>query len=341
MSFISETKNIVSKVGGIIKKTYGPLSPLDNDFTNFTWGNLRYPLDVGDNNIYPHTVEFQCWLPDPTGVSRENISKLPQSVGKRAESLGIPRPLSVGRDLTVNENQKYTSRSTDFTRRAIVSDLIVLYNPAASWTDTVSNDYQTKSITEAMGNAGLVIEAGSSLINSIKNGELDTSIINVVGEAIGAKVAKRLGMDPGVIKDVGLQSLGYAVNPQFEQVYGSTAMREFQFAFTMTPRNVKEAQACLDIVYRFKYHASPEYTVGGGRYVIPPSYFNIEFKYLGAQNPAMPKISTCVLKQLDVSYSGNLEQFTSFTDGKPVQIAMTMQFVELEMMHKALRDIGF
>jgi hypothetical protein len=351
MSFISDVQNTVNKVGGVIKKTYGPLSALESDTkkTNFTHGNLRYPLDVGDNKIYPHTVEFQCWIPKPTTTeidNRQPPSAMPSSVGERATGLaarvinkdkitGLPTP-------KVNTNQEYNSRLVDFTRRADISDLIVMYNPAASWTDTVTNDYQNKSITEAMGKIGIIVEGGSSIMEALKiDKSLPATAYAAALEAITGAVTKKLGMDSQVMKDVGFQSQGYAINPQFEQIYGSTAMREFQFVFNMTPRNEKEAETCLNIVRRFKYHASPSYTGGGGRYITPPSYFDIEFKYLGSQNRAMPLISTCVLQKIDVSYAGGLEQFASFADGKPVQMTMTMQFVELEVMHKTLRDMGY
>jgi Tail-tube assembly protein len=348
MSFISETKSIISKVGGVIKKTYGPLSPLDNPMTNFTWGNLRYPLDVGDNNVFPHTVEFQCWIPKPTGQDWSNYGKrseMPTSVGKRATGIaarsinvneaGVPMP-------TVNTNQQYNKRLLDFTRRADPSDLIVLYSPTASWTDTATNNYEAASMTDAIGGLGMVVEAGQSIKEYYKgNEQLPTTAIAAAYEAIVGVASKALGADGGIMKDVGFQSQGYAINPQYEQIYKGTGFREFQFVFKMTPRNEKEAEAAFNIARRFKYHASPEYTAGGGRYIVPPSYFDIEFKYLGVPNPALPRVSTCVLQKLDVSYGGDLEQLASFKDGKPVQITMTMQFIELETMHKALRDIGY
>lgn len=356
MSFISQTKSIISTVGSVVKKTYGPLSPLnDGRFTNNTWGNLRYPLDVGDNNIFPHTVEFQCWLPKPTGQDWDNYGKrngnMPQSVGKRATGLASSSqfgPLADGYKLPtpkVNDNQQYNKRVIDFTRRAEISDLIVMYAPAASWTDTATNSYETASMTDAIGKIGMAVEAGSSIIDALKGEGIPSTAIATAYEALvgalGKKYGKKLGMDAGVIREVGFQSQGYALNPQFEQIYKATEMREFQFVFKMTPRNEKEAQVAFDIVKRFKFHASPEYTVGGGRFIVPPSYFDIEFKYLGAQNRALPLISTCVLTKLDVSYGGDLEQFASFADGKPVQITLNLFFTELETMHKKLRDLGY
>jgi len=352
MSFISEIKNSVRTIGGVVKKTYGPLSPLDEGrFTNYTWGNLRYPLDVGDNNIFPHTVEFQCWLPKPTGQDWDNYGKrngtMPQSVGKRATGLTSQfGPLAGGYKLPpttpkVNENQAYNKRVIDFTRRAEISDLIVMYAPAASWTDTATNNYENASMTDAVGKAGMLVEAGTSIIDYFKGENVPATAIATAYEALTTVLGKKLGMDAGVMRDVGFQSQGYALNPQFEQIYKATEMREFQFVFKMTPRNVKEAEVAFDIVKRFKFHASPEYTVGGGRFIVPPSYFDIEFKYLGSQNKALPLISTCVLTKLDVSYGGDLEQFASFTDGKPVQITLNLFFTELETMHKKLRDMGY
>lgn len=340
MSFIKEIGSTIAKVGDVAKKTYGPLSPL-NEYTNYTWGNLRYPLDVGDNNVFPHTVEFQCWIPTPTGQDFDNYGARPEppsSAGKRATNLParvIPTTPKV------NENQQYNKRLIDFTRRAERSDLIVMYNPSTSWTDTVTNNYDTASLTSAVGKIGMLVEAGSSITEYLKGDKaMPTTAIASAYEALVGALGKKFGMDSEVMRDVGFQSQGYALNPQFEQVYKATEMREFQFVFKMTPRNEKEAEAAFNIIRRFKYHASPEYTAGGGRFVVPPSYFDIEFKYLGEWNKSLPKISTCVMTKIDVAY-GETEQFASFKDGKPVQTTLTMTFVELETMHKRLRQEGY
>jgi hypothetical protein len=125
-------------------------------------------------------------------------------------------------------------------------------------------------------------------------------------------------------------------------LYGGTDLREFQFDFTMTPRSLEEAVMIKRIVDSFKMHGSPAYKEGGlGRYIIPPSYFDITFKFKGGDTSWLPQISTCVLKSLDVDYSGGLEQWATHADGSPIQVRMILVFAELEMMHKKLRMRGY
>jgi len=228
-----------------------------------------------------------------------------------------------------------------------------MYSPV-SWMDRHNNVYNEQSITAAFGAVGAVIEATSSLAEEFKKGGDDWkmklgNVMNKAGEmangpmgmeAAGA-IAGAFGMDGGVIRDAGLTALGYAMNPQFEMLYGGTNLREFQFDFTLTPRNEKEAETIRKIIKTFKWHASPEYVKTQGRYIIPPSYFDITFLFNGQGSKWLPWISTCVLKTIDVDYSGGLDQWATHADGSPIQTKMTLIFTELEMMHKKLRKLGY
>lgn len=257
---------------------------------------------------------------------------------------------SGGSTMRVNQNQAFNNRITDWTRRASPGETIAMYMPAGGWMDRISNAYQQQSMTAAMGNWGAVLEVASGVIQEWKNsgGEAGwEKAMDTLKGAGGVEAAAKigggmLGMDTGVLTDAGLNSMGYALNPQFEMLYSGTDLREFQFDFIMTPRNEKEAKVIQNIIKLFKYHASPAYVPGGmGRYIMPPSYFDITFMYNGAQSDWLPKISTCVLKSFDVDYTGGLEQWATHADGSPIQVKMTMIFAELEMMHKALRKEGY
>jgi len=362
MSFITQIGAAVREVGNIAKKTYGPLSALEQSGSgvNFTYGNLRYPLDVGDTHLYPHTVEFQCWVPIPTGLkdSGGNVFTGAQ-FSKTPTSAGVSKPIGVNTsldDLASNINLVSDPRTiTNISHRAKKSDLIALYIPQGAWNDSHGNDYQTKSLTDALGTfGGMGVEAISSLVGLWKEGGSLSAASNVLGSAVkmGTEGVIRAGIlalnetvdasiDADTLVGVGLSSMGYAINPQFEVIYGSTEMRSFNFDFTMTPRNIAEAESCINIVKRLKYHASPMYSGGGGRYITPPSYFNIQLKYMGKLNENLPLISTCVLNKIDVNYSSGLEQFSTYKDGMPIQINMVLQFTEIEIMHKALRDKGY
>jgi Tail-tube assembly protein len=207
------------------------------------------------------------------------------------------------------------------------------------WDDQTNNDYQDQSMTELLGGLGLVSTVVSSISQAFHNGELSKDTGAVVAELVGKVLARgSLVGDAGALAQAGIQAMGYAMNPQFEVLYNRTQFREFQFTFTLTPRNRNEAEEIFNIINIFKFHASPEYIQSSGRYLIPPSFFDITFRFNGAINPRLPRISTCVCKNVTVSYAPGTEAFATFDDGHPVQIQLVMTFGELEIIHKGLRD---
>ena len=387
MSFIDNVRNTTATIGRVVKDSYGPLAALDAPVAPTVY---RYPLDVGDSRRYPHTVEFQTWIPAQVPISdmgvvqatQDNVfkpvggffGKVAGAIGdlkdKAQQAAGIlgdikvnakkiipnelplaPKVMDMMSDgMKVNRNQRWNDRMLDWTRRATRSDMIAMYMPAGGWMDRVTNSYAQQSMTQALGTTGAVLEVGSSVIKEYDGpgGEGEGlwskawDMINGPAgmEALG-KASGALGMDSGVVRDAGLNALGYALNPQFEMLYSGTDLREFQFDFTMTPRSQEEAETIRKIIRKFKYHASPAYVAGQGRYIIPPSYFDITFKFNGADSEWLPQISTCVLKQFDVDYTGGLENWATHADGSPIQVKMTMIFTELEMMHKSLRKKGY
>jgi hypothetical protein len=77
-----------------------------------------------------------------------------------------------------------------------------------------------------------------------------------------------------------------------------------------------------------------------GRYLIPPSEFDIEFQFNGQKNPNIPKIATCVLENIDINYTSS-GTWTTFDDGLPVEIYLQLNFKEVEMITKDLIVQGY
>jgi hypothetical protein len=93
----------------------------------------------------------------------------------------------------------------------------------------------------------------------------------------------------------------------------------------------------------FTFHQAPEVlTSSFGRYLVPPSEFDIQFFYNGQENPNIPKVSTCVLTGISVDYAPN--GFASYETllnsperggtGMPVAIRMDLSFKETEIITK-------
>jgi hypothetical protein len=130
-----------------------------------------------------------------------------------------------------------------------------------------------------------------------------------------------------------------AANPKKEQIFKSVDYRSFTFEYSFAPKSAEEARAALKIIYLFKYHMHPEFKDKNTFVYVYPSEFDIEYFFAGKENSSLNKISSCVLKEMTVNYSPN-GTFTTFPDGTPTQINMTLQFVELETLTKERIEAG-
>lgn len=121
-------------------------------------------------------------------------------------------------------------------------------------------------------------------------------------------------------------------NPYKEQLFKFIDFRRFEFAYKFAPRNMAELEAVMQIIQKFKYHMHPE-NDKTKLFLEYPSEFNIEYRYRGARNRFVNKISTCALTNMEVNY-GNQDAFTSFTDteGAPAEINLLLRFTELETL---------
>ena len=70
-----------------------------------------------------------------------------------------------------------------------------------------------------------------------------------------------------------------------------------------------------------------------------PSDFEIEYMYRGRRNPYLNRISTCVLKNVNVEYGG--DRYVAFDEGNPQTTKMTLNFTELNIMTKEFIQQGY
>lgn len=218
-----------------------------------------------------------------------------------------------------------------------------------------SHSHDGVSLTDALGNLGFATAVGADLAKNAK--ELSSAVTqyakDLVDPSVVANWNPNLSFNPGTAEALGklteklggtgqgfsdllVKSLGKAVNPQVELIFRGTANREFVFDFQFQPRSEKEGQDINNIIQTFKTFAAAELSSGeNGRYYIPPGQFDIKFMFGNKENPAIGKISTCVLTNITVNYSG-AGAFATFVDGNPVQINMSLIFKEADIITREL-----
>jgi len=321
-----------------VKPASGPLAALES--SPFSFDRLHYPLtDLGEGLRYPHYVTFYInartqskYLQEKQVNTLNRESVLQRNARQRAGYDNINLPI-IGD--TVNFRRK-TTRTTQAIR---------LYMPdTMHW--AFRNQWKDMSLTDVLPSiATKATELGSDLVGAIRGGIADgSSLSKMAGDILKStaplgveQLAGKLGID----RDLAVSSLGYAVNPNIDVIYGAPDLRSFVFDFMFAPRSTKEASEVLAIIRAFKFHAAPESSPdsGAGRYWIPPTEFDIEFS-----TESMGKVSTCVLEQIDVDYAPNgwaaYQEELSKND-MPVNIRMQLVFKELEYITKELVEKGY
>ena len=240
---------------------------------------------------------------------------------------------SLAEGIAFAENNFY--RSTKRTSTAIA-----LYMP-----DNLNFNYQHSFNQVSPSSAfGAVPTAVMQAFNSAVDKKETDSTVKTLSPFIAEAITTGIGKITGNADQMFSAFTGLVNNPQMELLFQSTERRSFNFDFSLTPRSQQEAKDIMEIVRLFKFHAAPEILKGvSGRYLIPPSEFDISFFYNGTVNPNIPQISTCVLNSVSVNYapdgwaafevSNNSNPSIGGT-GMPVSIRLSLNFTETQIITK-------
>lgn len=127
---------------------------------------------------------------------------------------------------------------------------------------------------------------------------------------------------------------GVAANPKKEQLFKAVDYRTFSFTYQFFPRSPEEAANVRDIITEFKLHMHPEFKDATGNFLyIYPSEFDIVYYQNGKENLNFPRHTSCVLTDMSVAYTPQ-GILTTFPDGMPTQINVSLTFKELALLTK-------
>lgn len=316
---------------------------------------------------------FNLSVPDPTGLEQSeydfNYRVFPEDLTMQDNShymvININVPVHIGgesrsaywpgkildNEFSKVDNLRYNNQQTFFpsgtsfgvndgttretfaiprsTRR--IAESIALHMPNGGLVYTEDNKYEEASLT-AMG---------GTILSSLARGTV---------EAIGGKtaalfeaVSERVGtLAAGVAQVVknGAKISGYPINPRVEVLFATRPQRQWMFEVFLAPRTQSEAVTVKNIIQTLRYHAAPELGTGGF-FFIPPAEFDITFFRQGVENLNLPRINTCVLERIDIDYAPQGGVYSTFKDGSPVAVRLSLGFREIEIVHKRRVLQGF
>lgn len=175
-------------------------------------------------------------------------------------------------------------------------------------------------------------------------GKLGIRGAQLLGGAGGQRVASALGNITNAVGQAGgtiAQIAQSPINPLVEILFSTVAQRQFTFELLLAPRNEIESETIKNIIKTLRFHAAPEIGALGGLLWIPPAEFDITFFNKGAENPHLLRINTCVLERIEVDYAPTSGTYSTFRNGHPVAVRLSLGFRELEPLHKERILQGF
>ena len=310
--------------------------------------------DVGDSIEYevtdssnPHTDNKSTRIVTSTGANAAEVEYARNFVA----GAGVKGQVLSSDGVNLRAGQKATggiaSKIQSTTR---ITDSVAIYLPAVA-KDTLGADYTAG----ATGLAGLAAAGGVDFVQAMQRNDFEGAAKELVGATntiMGEAVKKSaagiadlvLGAEGAGSLDIFNKAFGQAENPYMEVVFNNIEMRKFEYSFVFQPRNEDERDDVQAIIKLFRFHMAPELKGSNARYLTLPSTFDIHYMYqtdenIADENSFYSKISTCVLESCDVDYSP--EGVSSFADGSPTQISMTLSFSENELLTKEKIQDGF
>lgn len=194
--------------------------------------------------------------------------------------------------------------------------------------------YGTNWGDEETKNFAMVAAGGEAIVKALQKGSID----QLTGPAKTIAAAIALDKLPG--KEAISAASGLAPNPRKEQVFKSVDFRTFQFEYQFFPRDAQEAKNVLNIINQFKVHMHPEFKDSSNFLYIYPSEFDIYYYQGTKENMNIHRHTSCVLTEMTVNYSPQ-GTFTTFDNGMPTQINITLNFRELALLTKEKIQDGF
>lgn len=217
-----------------------------------------------------------------------------------------------------------------FTKRIAESIALFMPSPMVFNTHNLYEDISLSALAGRLGASALRYSAsylaarGGGAAAGLNAARRITGAIGAAGSILGT--ASKLAASP--------------INPSVEILFANTLQRAFTFEFLMAPRNVKESLAIEEIIKTLRFHAAPEINPRLPTNWIAPAEFDITFFYNGRENRAIPRINTCVMERVEVDYSPQ-GVYSTFSNGYPVAVRLSLQFREVEPVHKKRVLDGF
>lgn len=298
-------------------------------FKNFL---LKYPNDLLETRQDTLSItQFSYKAPQESIFQTGSLDKIVQEglvrgTDYKEESFGtviLPMPNGVRDSNSVD----WQSDSMNALNAAVASE-VASNVPGYGSALVGGNVAQTLGVPGASNSLPAAVIA--SLVGKFASSQnLKTSI----GAGLVSTIATAAGYE---ISPESILSRGFGIvpNSNIELLFNGPTLREFGFAYRMSPRNETEARSVRNIIRFFKQGMSArKNTAGNNFFLSTPNIFKLKYTYNGTDEiKGVNKIKTCALTTFNVDYSPD-GQWASYEEGQPASVMVSMTFKELEPIY--------
>jgi hypothetical protein len=301
---------------------------------------LRWPPNLlGPGSGLGHAIKFtvlkrvgffggvdQSWKNVVTATSKGGVKGTATSTNK-----------SLGKVINAAKN----SRGKGMDVKTKVLGHVYLYMPQDVAT-TYSVSYDTID-NGLLRNAGVLAtdDSGVDYLESIKR--LGGAAAKQIGGSVLSKAlsiatqTEEESMGKALLKSVNL-----AKNPHQEQIFTNVEFRSFPFTFKFNPRAESECKSVVDIIRVFKRNMLPSMQENEvQRFWNYPNEFQLEFlKGENEPNEHLFKFGKCALTSVSCNYTA-AGVWAAYRNGHPVDVDLSLEFTELEVLSQEKIDQGY
>ena len=186
-------------------------------------------------------------------------------------------------------------------------------------------------------------EAGNTFLRNAK-GTLDASGLtlenaqDLVTKYFSAQALNIFGANV-TLDQLLARNSGQVFNPNMELLFNGPSLRNFNFSFKMTPRSADESEEIKTIIRFFKRGMAPK-AAATGLFLKTPNVFELRYRQGNGEHKFLHRFKQCFLTNISVNYTGD-GVYSTYNDGTPVSMVMTLMFKELAPIYDIDYDEQF
>lgn len=270
---------------------------------------LKFPSELGTPNGYSHWVHFRAY----------DYQYNPELQDNPRGSSGLT---------TANE------KSTSLADLKLATPDQLQYGMSPEW--NVVDLAELAAASSAINNPGGTATAPLDAARAFFGGEGITKTLEKVGY-IGSAI---LGATPNAVSAFA----GVTPNPRKQPIFQGMGPRSFSFSWNLTPKSEKDCKIILDVIKTFRKFSAPKKQ---GNFLFKfPKTWTMDFYFINPQsgkaqvNDWLPKLTEMVCTSVHCNYT-SAGMWAAFKNGHPLDVQISMSFLELVVLHEELIEKGF